>query len=73
MNAVHEGRIVSHFRRHGAEQVPYALLVFNIDIEVTYHDDTAIRADALLATAELARLHIALHDVYAILLVKRDA
>ncbi len=73
MDAVHEGGVVPHLRRHGTKQVPYALLVFHVDIKVADQDDAAVRADALLATAELAGLHVALHDVHAVLLVEGDA
>ena len=38
----------------------------------TMHD-AAVGADALLAAAELAGLHVALHDVDAVLLVEGDA
>ena len=50
-----------------------ALLVLNVDVKVAYQDDAAIRADTFLATTELARLHVALHDVHAVLLVEGDA
>ena len=50
-----------------------SLLVGNIHIEVTDHDDTAKATDALLAAAELAGLHVALHDVDAIFLVEGNA
>src|SRR5215510_8390218 len=49
------------------------LLMFDIDIEVSHHDDATISADTLFASAELAGLHIALHDVDAVFLIKRDA
>ena len=57
----------------GAEQVADALLVLDVDVEVADHDDAAVGADALRAAAELARLHVALHDVDAVLLVEGDA
>ena len=49
------------------------LLVLDIHLEIAHHDDAAIGPDALLAPAELAGLHVALHDVDAILLVEGDA
>ncbi len=73
MDAVHEGRVVAHLRRHRAEQMADALLVLDVDLEIAHHDDAAVGADALLAPAELARLHVALHDIDAILLVEGDA
>ena len=73
MDAVHERRVVPHLRRQRAEQVADALLVLDVDVEVADHDDAAVGADALLAAAELAGLHVALHDVDAVLLVEGDA
>ena len=73
MDSIHESRIVFHFWGHGAKQVPQALLMLDIYIKVANHDDTAIGPNALLATAELSRFHIAFHDVHAVFLVKRDA
>ena len=49
------------------------LLLLDVDVEVADHDDAAVGADALLAAAELAGLHVALEDVDAFLLVERDA
>ena len=51
----------------------HALLVLDVYIEVADHHHAAIGADALLAAAELAGLHVALHDVHAVLLVEGDA
>src|SRR5260370_17707068 len=48
------------------------LLVLHVDFEVANHHDAAIGADALLPAAELAGLHVALHDVHAILLAEGD-
>ncbi len=53
--------------------MPDPLLVLHVDVKVADHDDTAIGANALLAAAELGRLHVALHDVDAVFLVKGDA
>ena len=47
-----------------------SLLVLNVDVKVTNQDNRAVRANALFAAGELSRLHIALHDVDAILLVE---
>ena len=44
-----------------------------IDIEVTDKHHGAIGTDAFLTPAEFARLHVALHDVDAVLLVEGDA
>src|SRR3954468_17544264 len=49
------------------------LLVNNIDVEIADHHDAATCADRLLAAAELAGLHIPLHDVDAVLLIEVDA
>ena len=73
VDAVHQGRVVSHFRRHRAEQMADPLLVLHVHLEVAHHDDAAVGPDALLAPAELAGLHVALHDVHAVLLVEGHA
>src|SRR5438477_11942838 len=51
----------------------HALLVRDIDVKVSEHHDSTGTPNAVAASAELARLHVALHDVHAIFLVKRDA
>ena len=73
MDAVHQRRVIPHFRRHRAEQVANPLLVLHVHVEVADHDDAAVGPDALLAPAEFAGLHVALHDVHAVLLVEGDA
>ena len=73
MDAVHEGRVVPHLGRHRAEQVADPLLVLHVHVEVADHHDAAVGPDALLAAAELAGLHVSLHDVDAVLLVEGDA
>ena len=73
MNAVHEGGVVAHLERHGAEEVPYPLLVLYVHIEISHHDDAAVGADAFPAAREFAGLHVAFHDVDAVLLVEGDA
>ena len=50
----------------------YTLLLLNIDVEVPNHHDAAISPDAVFAPTELARCHVALHDVDAVLLVEGD-
>ena len=50
----------------------YPLLLLDVHLEVADHDHAALGADALLAAAELARRHVALHDVHAVLLVEGD-
>ena len=47
--------------------------MFHVHVEVADHHDAAIGADGLLPSAELAGLHIALHDVDALLFVKGDS
>ena len=49
------------------------VLLLTVDVEVAYHHDAAVGTDLVLAAAELARRHIALHDVDAVLLVEGDA
>src|SRR5690606_38638375 len=56
-----------------AQQMRAALLLLHADVEVADHHDTALGANVLLASAELARSHVALHDVDAVLLVEGDA
>ena len=73
MDTIHESGIVTHFRWHRAEQVANPLLVFNINIKIAHKYDTAIGTNTFLATAELARFHVPLHYVDAILLVKGNA
>ena len=50
-----------------------ALLLLHRHVEVADQDQRPLRADALLAAAELARCHVPLHDVHAVLLVEGDA
>lgn len=50
-----------------------ALLVGDVDVEVADEHDRAVGADGFTAAGELARLHVALHDVDAVFLVERDA
>ena len=73
MDSVHESSVVFHLGRHGTKKVPDALLVFNVHIEVANQGDAAIGADAFLATAEFAGLHVSLQDVHAIPLIEGDA
>ena len=51
----------------------YALLLFHIDVEVADHHKAALGANVFLAAAKLARGHVALHDVHAVLLIEGDA
>jgi hypothetical protein len=73
VDPVVERCVVAHLLRHGPEQVAAAQLVGDVHVEVADHHDPTVGADALLATAELARLHVALEDVDAFLGVERDA
>jgi anti-sigma-K factor RskA len=41
MDAIHESRIVSHFRWERAEQMPDALLMLDIDFKVAHQHDRA--------------------------------
>ena len=73
MDAVHERRVVAHLRWQRREQVTDPLLVGDIDIEVPDQRDRTVGPNGLTAPGELARLHVALHDVDAVLLVEGDA
>ena len=73
MDAVVESRVVAHLLRHRPEEVAAPQLFLHVDVEVADHDDAALGADALLAAAELAGLHVALEDVDAFLRVEGDA
>ncbi len=73
VDPVHERRVVAHLLRQWPEQVALAELVVDVDVEVADHDDAAVGADALLAAAELAGLHVALEDVDAVLAVEGHA
>ena len=48
------------------------LLLLNIHIKVSNHDNAAFCADAFLAAGKLARFHIALENIHTIFLVKRN-
>src|SRR5262245_43859308 len=73
MQPIHESCVVAHFRWQGAEKVCDALLLLHVNVEVADHHNAALSTNVVLAAAELARSHIAFHDVYAILLIKGDA
>ncbi|KQU32026.1 hypothetical protein ASG69_20960 [Rhodococcus sp. Leaf225] len=53
--------------------MPDALLVLNVDFEISDKDYSTLGSDAFPATTELPRLHVTLHYVDAILLIERDA
>src|SRR5690606_39840527 len=59
VNAVHEGVVVAHLRRHPTQQVTDLLLLLHIHVEVAHHDDAAFGPDVLLGATELARSHVA--------------
>ena len=73
VNAIHERGVVPHFRWQRAQQVANALLVLDLDIKVTHHDDTPLGPDAFLTAGEFSGLHVSLENVDAVLLVERDA
>src|SRR4051812_34654160 len=73
MDAIHERGIVAHLGWKRTEQVADTLLVHHVYLEVPHQHDAAAGPDALAAAAELARLHVAFHDVDAVLLVERDS
>jgi hypothetical protein len=49
------------------------LLMLNVHVEISQQHDGPFCADALPAAGELAALHVALHDVDAVLLVERNS
>jgi hypothetical protein len=51
----------------------HALLLLDIHIEIADHHYPTVSPDVLLAAAELASGHVALHDIHAVLLIERDA
>src|SRR5690606_36723295 len=63
VNSIHPRRVVTHFRWQRAKQMPYPLLMLDIHIKVADKHHGAIGTDTLVATAELAGLHVALHDI----------
>ena len=62
-----------HLRRQGFQQVSNPLLVFDIDFKVTHEHQATVCPYAFPAPAEFPGLHVALHDVDAILLIEGDA
>ena len=62
-----------HLWRQGFQQVPNPLLVFDINVKITHEHQATVRAYTFAAPAKLARLHVPLHDVDAILLIEGDA
>src|SRR5665213_2092351 len=72
MEPIHECRVVTHLWRHRGQEVPDPLLLLDIDVEVTHHDQTAISPDVFFPTAELARGHVAFHNVHTVLLIEGD-
>jgi hypothetical protein len=73
VEAIYKRSVVTHLSWHGPEQVSNPLLALHIGVEVADHLDAAIGPDALPSTTELARLHVPLHDVDAVLVVEGDA
>src|SRR5258705_1126679 len=73
MDAIHKGGVVTHISRQRAKEMSNALLVFDIDIEVSNHHDATVSANALFPSAELSRLHVALHDIDAVFLIEGNA
>ena len=67
VDTVHESGVPAHFWREWSEQVPHTLLMLDVYVEVADEHDATLGANALFAAAELAGLHIALHDVHAII------
>jgi len=55
VDAIHEGGVVAHLRRHGAQQVANPLLLLDIDVEVADHHDAAFGTDILLGAAGCCR------------------
>jgi hypothetical protein len=53
--------------------VANSLLVFNINFKISYQNNASVSPYTFLATAELAGLHVAFHNVDPVPLIKRDA
>src|SRR5690606_20319684 len=70
MEAIHESCVVAHLGRHWPKQVADPLLMFDIHIEIPNQYDAPVRPYALLASTKLSRLHVTLHDVDTVFLVK---
>src|SRR5690349_11267707 len=51
----------------------HTLLLLDIDIEIADHHNPALSPDILFRAAKLARGHITLHDVDAVLLIKGNS
>src|SRR5690606_29508443 len=73
MDAVHKGSIVTHLRRHWPEEMTDALLVLNVNIEISDHYNAAFGANALATTRELAGFHVPFHDIYTVLLIEGNS
>ena len=73
MTAIHKCGVITHFLREWTKQMSNPLLVLNIDVKVAHHHNPAVGANALLSPTELARLHIPLHAVHAVLMIEGDS
>jgi hypothetical protein len=73
VDAVHQRRVATHFRRQRAKKMTNSLLVLHVNLEIAYHHHAAIGADAFLSPAEFAGLHVALHNVDTVLLGEGNA
>ncbi len=47
--------------------------MLHVNVKVSHHHDAAVGTNALLASAELSRFHVAFHDVDAVLLIEGNA
>ena len=50
-----------------------ALLILNVNVEISHHYDASNASYAFLSSAELPGFHIALHDVDAVSLIEGHA
>ncbi len=57
-------------RLDNPQQMSDTLLLFNVNVEVSYHYNSALSSNALPPTAELPGGHVSFHDVDPVLLVE---
>ena len=62
-----------HLVRHGIEEVGSAQNRLDVAVDVAHEDDRALSGDHVRATREVPVLHVALHDVDAVLVREADA
>jgi hypothetical protein len=73
MESIHECRIVAHVRRKRRQQMADALRLIEVHVEIADQDDAAFGPDGILAPRELARGHVAFHNVHPVLRIEGHA